>query len=70
MEHICLTENVPIFDCIEFNNRFRYTDTIADISFLLMDLEYFEGHSLSQILWDFYKEIANERDVNSLLAFL
>lgn len=69
MEHVCLTENLPIFDCIEFNNRFRYTDIIADIAFLLMDLEYHGGNTLSTKLWDFYKEIANEYDVNSLLDF-
>ena len=69
MEHVCLTENLPIFDCIEFNNRFRYTDTIADIAFLLMDLEYHGGNTLSKRLWDFYKEIANEHDVSSLLDF-
>ena len=69
MEHICLTENLPIFDCIEFNSRFRYTDTIADIAFLLMDLEYYGGNRLSEKLWDLYKEIANEHDVNSLLTF-
>jgi aminoglycoside phosphotransferase family enzyme len=28
MEHICFTQDLPIFDCIEFNNRFRYTDTV------------------------------------------
>ena len=69
MEHICLTENLPIFDCIEFNSRFRYTDTIADIAFLLMDLEYYGGNRLSEKLWDLYKEIANEHDVNPLLTF-
>ncbi|MBW2005517.1 MAG: gluconokinase [Deltaproteobacteria bacterium] len=69
MEHICLTKNLPIFDCIEFNNRFRYTDILADIAFLLMDLEYYGGNTLSKKLWDFYKEIANEHNVNSLLAF-
>lgn len=69
MEHVCLTENLPIFDCIEFNNRFRYTDIIADIAFLLMDLEYHGGNTLSTKLWDFYKEIANEHDVSSLLDF-
>jgi aminoglycoside phosphotransferase family enzyme len=69
MEHICLTENLPIFDCIEFNSRFRYTDTIADIAFLLMDLEYYGGNKLSEKLWDFYKKMANEHDVNSLLTF-
>jgi len=69
MEHICLSENLPIFDCIEFNSRFRYTDTIADIAFLLMDLEYYGGNRLSEKLWDVYKEMANEHDVNSLLTF-
>jgi aminoglycoside phosphotransferase family enzyme len=69
MEHICLTENLPIFDCIEFNSRFRYTDIIADIAFLLMDLEYYGGNRLSEKLWDLYKEIANEHDVNPLLTF-
>jgi len=69
MEHICLTENLSIFDCIEFNNRFRYTDILADIAFLLMDLEYYGGNTFSKKLWDLYKEIANEHNVNSLLAF-
>ena len=69
MEHICLTENLSIFDCIEFNNRFRYTDTLADIAFLLMDLEYYGGNTFSKKLWDLYKETAQEHNVNSLLAF-
>ncbi len=69
MEHICLTEGLPIFDCIEFNKRFRYTDIIADIAFLLMDLEYHGGNTFSKKLWDLYKEIANEPEVDSLLVF-
>ncbi|MBW1614847.1 MAG: gluconokinase [Deltaproteobacteria bacterium] len=69
MEHICLTENLSIFDCIEFNNRFRYTDTLADIAFLLMDLEYYGGNTFSKKLWDLYKKTAQEHNVNSLLAF-
>jgi hypothetical protein len=69
MEHICLTEDLPIFDCIEFNDRFRYTDTLADIAFLLMDLEYHGGHAFSQVLWDFYEEAAGEAEVDFLLTF-
>lgn len=69
MEHICLTQDLPIFDCIEFNDRFRYTDTVADIAFLLMDLEYHGGNAFSKILWDFYKEMAGEDEVESLLSF-
>ncbi len=69
MEHICLTQELPIFDCIEFNDRFRYTDAVADIAFLLMDLEYHGGNTFSKILWNFYKEMADEPDVDSLLTF-
>ena len=38
--NICLTDPICVFDCIEFNEKFRYIDTAADIAFLLMDLEY------------------------------
>ncbi len=41
MEHICLPPEEPvIFDCIEFNQRFRRLDVVNDIAFLAMDLEY------------------------------
>ena len=38
---------ITIFDCIEFNERFRYSDVAADIGFLAMDLDYqnFPAHS-------------------------
>lgn len=32
--NICLADPVYIFDCIEFNERFRYTDVAADVAFL------------------------------------
>ena len=69
MEHICLTEDLPVFDCIEFNDRFRYSDTIADIAFLLMDLEYHGGERLAKILWEDYKALAQEGDGDLLLTF-
>ncbi|MDX1586582.1 MAG: AAA family ATPase [Balneolaceae bacterium] len=45
LEHIHITpEKVRIYDCIEFNDRFRYGDTAADLAFLAMDLD-FNGYS-------------------------
>ena len=38
-ENICLDDKVHIFDCIEFNEKFRYCDTAADVAFLAMDIE-------------------------------
>ncbi len=69
MEHICFTEQLSIIDCIEFNERFRYSDSVADIAFLLMDLEYHGGSNHSSVLWDAYKKFAGEDDVEALLTF-
>ncbi|MDY6974395.1 MAG: phosphotransferase [Thermodesulfobacteriota bacterium] len=69
MEHVCFTEGLSIIDCIEFNDRFRYSDTVADIAFLLMDLEYHGEKRFSELLWDRYKGLAGEGDVDALLTF-
>jgi len=69
MEHICFTEDLSIIDCIEFNDRFRYSDTVTDIAFLLMDLEYHGGENFSKVLWNKYKKLIEETDVDSLLTF-
>ncbi len=69
MEHVCLLKPVAIIDCIEFNERFRYTDTIADIAFLLMDLEYRGGGAFAERLWDYYQASMNETGMDALLTF-
>jgi aminoglycoside phosphotransferase family enzyme len=69
MEHVCISEDIDIIDCIEFNDRFRYSDTIADIAFLIMDLEYHGGKEAAKRLWENYQEMAHEGDVYSLLNF-
>ena len=69
MEHICLMPGLPIIDCIEFNERFRYSDALADIAFLLMDLEYHDGRSEADELWHLYKNLSGETHVDHLLKF-
>jgi aminoglycoside phosphotransferase family enzyme len=69
MEHICFFNGLNIIDCIEFNDRFRYSDTLADIAFLMMDLEFHGGGQSSDILWTVYRERAEEQDVEHLLTF-
>lgn len=44
--NICLADKVYIFDCIEFNERFRFCDVASDIAFLAMDLDF---HGLTNI---------------------
>ena len=43
VEHVIVLNGIMLFDCIEFNERFRYCDTASDIGFLLMDLD-FQGY--------------------------
>ncbi len=45
--NICLSDQVHIYDCIEFNQRFRYCDVASDVAFLAMDLDFHELQSLS-----------------------
>ena len=62
-EHICLTDPLVIFDCIEFNRDFRCRDVAAEIAFLAMDLEY-RGHpQLSQLFLRCYAEESEDSDV-------
>src|SRR5438874_7904370 len=45
LDHIHITpDTVSIFDCIEFNDRFRFIDVANDVAFLAMDFD-FEGRS-------------------------
>ncbi len=62
MEHVVLTDPIIIIDCIEFNDRFRYSDTASEIAFLLMDLEYNDGKEFSDQLLDEYLENVGEKD--------
>lgn len=68
-EHICLTEPIAIFDCIEFNHRFRYGDVAADVAFLAMDLEGQGFADLSQAFVSAYVEYSGDRALLSVLDF-
>jgi len=49
-EHICMTSPIRIYDCIEFNLRFRINDLLSELAFLLMDLDFRCRRDLSQQL--------------------
>lgn len=70
LENICLDDDtVHIFDCIEFNERFRCCDTAADIAFLLMDLDYHGRHDLSDDVIDEYITRTGDRGLSALIDF-
>jgi len=60
---------VCIFDCIEFNKRFRYSDVASDIGFLAMDLDYLGYPYLSSILIEKYVEKSGDEEIFNVLNF-
>ena len=70
LENICMTDQgICIFDCIEFNERFRCCDTAADIAFLLMDLDFHGRHDLAEAVISSYCEASGDRGLTSLIGF-
>jgi aminoglycoside phosphotransferase family enzyme/predicted kinase len=60
---------VVLFDCIEFNEPFRFTDVYADIAFIAMDLEDRGLKPLSRRLISQYLEHTGDYDGLELLNF-
>jgi uncharacterized protein len=60
---------VVIFDCIEFNEPFRFTDVYADIGFLAMDLEDRGLKCLSRRFISQYLELTGDYQGLELLNF-
>jgi hypothetical protein len=68
-EHVCCTDKLIIFDCIEFNVTFRHRDVAADIAFLAMDLEYHGHPELAAHLVARYAAYAGDPGLCRLVPF-
>jgi len=67
--NIFVTDEIYIFDAIEFNERFRYSDIAADIAFLAMDLDFKKRTDLSNFFVKKYIEYSGDQELTKLLPF-
>ncbi|MFW6056498.1 MAG: AAA family ATPase [Chloroflexota bacterium] len=67
--HVCMTDEVCIYDCIEFNDRFRYGDVSSEVGFLAMDLDRYSRRDLSEAFVDAYVEQTGDDGLIALLDF-
>ena len=67
--NIFVTDRVYIFDAIEFNERFRYSDIASDVAFLAMDLDFKERTNLSGFFVEKYIEYSGDSELTKLLPF-
>ena len=68
-QHVCCIEPIQIFDCIEFNHRFRYGDVAGEIAFLAMDLDRLGRPDLALRFLNSYLEASGDYDAVPLLDF-
>jgi len=70
LQHICVEgEHIYIFDCIEFNERFRFGDVASDVAFLAMDLDFNDYPDLGRIFVDAYAAAAADLTLSEVLPF-
>ncbi len=69
LEHICIADEIIIFDCIEFNERFRFSDVAAEVAFLTMDLDYNGYPRQAESFVKSYLKYSGDNDMLILLNF-
>ncbi len=70
-KNICIIdrEHIYVYDCIEFNERFRYSDVASDVAFLLMDLENYGKWELSETFLNAYLNYSADKSMAEVLDF-
>jgi len=70
LQHICMEgKEIYVFDCIEFNERFRYGDVASDVAFLSMDFDN-NGHpELGDAFVQAYTEESGDSTLKAVLKF-
>jgi len=67
--HICFSNDIRIYDCIEFNDRFRYCDVASEVAFLAMDLDHYGQADLSRSFVNAYVAQSQDEELVELLNF-
>src|SRR5207302_760484 len=62
-------EDLAVIDCIEFNERFRHADPVADMAFLVMDLIFEGRRDLASAFAGAYFQATGDEEGRALLSF-
>lgn len=65
----CMDDGPRILDCLEFDDRLRYGDGLADVTFLVADLERLGAPAMGESLLAAYRDATGDRPPRSLVDF-
>jgi aminoglycoside phosphotransferase family enzyme len=68
-EHICLTAEPAIIDCLEFNPDFRVLDAVDELSYLAMECERLGGGRIGDEVLHRYLEASGDTPAPELIWF-
>ncbi|MCS6956958.1 MAG: gluconokinase [Aquificaceae bacterium] len=70
LEHVAfLDEGICVFDCIEFNERFRCGDMLNDMCFLSMEMDFVGREDLSEVYEEEYVKMTKDEEYEIFLPF-
>ena len=68
-EHICLTPEPVIIDCLEFNRRLRIVDPADELAFLAMECERLGAPRVGDRLFQTYAQVTHDQPAAGLVYF-
>lgn len=68
-EHIYVTSQVNVIDCIEFNSGLRQIDVLDELSFLAVECDALGAPEIGGRLLDRYCQLTGDQPARELLAF-
>ncbi len=66
---VCFTDDICVYDCIEFNRRFRYSDVASEVAFLAMDLDRRGRPDLAECFVRRYQRVTGDDEMDRVLDF-
>jgi len=70
LQHICVeNDSISVFDCIEFNERFRFGDVASDVAFLSMDFDFHGRGDLGDTFVGAYVDGSGDASLRDVLKF-
>ena len=68
-EHICLTDEPVVFDCLEFSRTLRILDPVDELSFLAMECERLGEADVGPLVLETYADVTGDRPPDPLIHF-